>query len=103
MRISDWSSDVCSSDLKVGGTVSLLRLAVVNGFVYFITLMIIGATFWRSLLIAALVAAFSAVGNVPRFIALGGFVLIFIVIGISLGLLPHVKEIYELTIRGSAV
>src|SRR3546814_6947472 len=31
MRISDWSSDVCSSDLKVGATVTLKSSCPVNG------------------------------------------------------------------------
>src|SRR3546814_18489796 len=30
MRISDWSSDVCSSDLRVSGDVNLAALRVVN-------------------------------------------------------------------------
>lgn len=80
----------------------LLRLAVVNGFVYLVTLLMIGASFWESVLISASVAAFSAVGNVPRFIAWGGFALIVTAIGVSIGLKPEVNEIYDLLIIKSA-
>src|SRR3546814_5255605 len=33
MRISDWSSDVCSSDLRIGGAVTILMGLVFMGFV----------------------------------------------------------------------
>src|SRR3546814_10439399 len=46
MRISDWSSDVCSSDLAVGVFSAALRVAEVW---YFIPMAITGAAFPRML------------------------------------------------------
>lgn len=85
-----------------GDRVIVLRLAVVNGLVYLVTLWMIGASFWEGVLIAASVAAFSVVGNVPRYIAWGGFVLIVVAIGDALGLKPQVNEIYDLLIESAS-